>query len=76
MSTTTIKLDAHSLKPGDRFFSHDVIVVVRGEQEPAKDFFGRKGHIKYMCEREDTGEQGYVSFGPGAIPLEPAPTRS
>ena len=73
-------LDAHSLKTGDRFIfpysDSPVTVRVIGEQEPAKDFFGREGHIKYLCKREDTGKQGYMSFGPGAIPLQPAPPES
>jgi hypothetical protein len=59
------------LKPGDRITGYrgDVVVTVLGEKEPHTDRFGRSGLFKYWARREDTGAEGYITFGHGAIPV-------
>lgn len=52
---------------GHRFMGREEIVCrVLGEPVPAVDRFGREMRNVWI-EREDTGEQGWYMFGPGAI---------
>jgi len=54
---------ATELKIGDTFSRIGVPVRVIGEKEPCSDRFGQK-LFSFMCERLDTNEQGYCTFGP------------
>lgn len=63
-------MNAADLVPGDRFLSLDVPVEVLREREPWLDPFGRRGHFRCWCRREDTGAEGWMHFGPdGAVDL-------
>ena len=59
-------LNAETLEPGDRFSLRGANVVVLGEKEPWTDPFGR-AMFRYWSRREDTGQEGYVPFGPGGV---------
>lgn len=58
---------ADTLNVGDVFTFRDVPVTVLCEREPYAEPFGRPGFYRYWCQREDTGAEGWCSFGPGAL---------
>lgn len=64
------KIRAADIEVGDILVSYtypaDVYVV--SEAETSKDIFGRPLR-RYWCRRVDTGEEGYMSFGPGGMAL-------
>jgi hypothetical protein len=75
-ATTAATLDPQALTVGDRFtVTHQdapIVVEVLREAESCQDPFGRD-MIRYWCRREDTGDKGWMIYGPGAVPLAPAP---
>lgn len=63
----TIKMvDASTLAKGDTFTKFGVTVTVLGDQEPCYDRF-RQRQFRYWCRREDTGVEGWCTFGPGGV---------
>lgn len=66
VSGGTTLLDAADLMPGDVFTRQGTLVKVIGEKEPCTDRFGQS-LFRFMCERLDTHEQGYCTFGPGGV---------
>jgi hypothetical protein len=49
----------------DKYGTNPDVVVVR-PAESYKDIFGRP-LLRYWCRREDTGEEGFMSYGPDGI---------
>lgn len=43
-------------------------VTVLRDQEPATDIFNQQ-LFKFWCRREDTGAEGYMTFGPAGVVL-------
>lgn len=59
------------LRPGDRVEASPhtnpgVVVRILRESEQGRDPFGRP-ITRYWGVREDTGEEGFISFGPGGV---------
>jgi hypothetical protein len=56
--------------PGDAYLrghgASAVLVTILRPAEPCKDRFGRD-MVQFWARREDTGEEGYVVFGPAAV---------
>lgn len=63
-------IDAATLKPGDTiehiYSTPPVRVVVLRPSEMGSDRFGRPLQ-RFWCRREDTGDEGFMSYGPGGI---------
>lgn len=62
---------AANLKPGDQFLrveynKPDITITVVRAKEPTQDRFGRD-LFRFWCRREDTGQEGYMDFGPGGV---------
>jgi hypothetical protein len=67
--TRTRIVDASTLKPGDRIhvpYEANVDVTILREAEPCRDRFGRELQ-RFWSRREDTGAEGFMSYGPGGI---------
>ena len=54
---------ASSLRVGDVFEREGVRVAVLRDAEPAPNRFGLPW-FRLWCRREDTGAEGYCTFGP------------
>lgn len=67
MTTTTVTPE--ELQPGDTFtyirFDAEVPITVLRAPEPHQDIFGRD-ELKVWCRREDTGSEGWMTYGFGA----------
>jgi hypothetical protein len=57
-------MNAQDLKVGSVFTRDGVRVTVLRDAEPAPNKWSLDW-FRLWCEREDTGEQGYCTFGPG-----------
>ncbi len=69
--------DAGTLRPGDVLLTDEygsiaegaaqnVRVTILREREPYRDIFGRT-MFRYWARREDTGQEGWMSYGPGGV---------
>lgn len=56
-----------SLTPGGRFPYASTWVTVLRAPEPATDIFGRP-MVRVWAKRDDTGAEGWMLFGPDAVP--------
>jgi hypothetical protein len=64
----SIEVYPDDLLSGDTFIFNDVSVEIISSKQPHVDPFGRE-QIKFLARRADTGQEGYMIYGPGAIKL-------
>lgn len=57
---------SEDLRPRDTFYRDNIKVTVIGPVQNVTDLFGR-AMIRYWCSREDTGDEGWMVFGPGGV---------
>lgn len=70
MSTPAILKPVLELKPGDVFYMRGTAITVLKKLEPTTDWFGQD-LFRLWCRREDTGKEGYCTFGPtGVVTIE------
>jgi hypothetical protein len=65
---TTIPAD--QLEQGNRILCGDVtVIVLRAGVESVETVWPLAGRpcLRFWCRREDTGEEGFVSFGPAGV---------
>jgi hypothetical protein len=59
-------MNAQDLKAGSVFTRDGVRVVVLRDAEPAPNSFGL-AWFRLWCRRDDTGKEGYCTFGPDGV---------
>lgn len=71
MAETAAIIRHEMLRPGDRveaspYVNPGVVVRILRAGEAGRDLFGRP-LTRYWSTREDTGEEGFLSYGPGGV---------
>lgn len=67
-------VDATELRPGDRIEGAPctnpgvIVTILRDGEQTTETVWPLAGHpvLRYWGRREDTGTEGFVSYGPGA----------